>query len=116
MAKNAEDREPGITWKPSGVLGTRRARQIGTAGGDMAKGGLMPEELLDMLLNGVTGFIGAYQDHLGEGVKRVFRIIEVSDDGEGWVEFEVCLRGGTREPGPRYRLTLGLQEIGNAQP
>jgi hypothetical protein len=91
-----------------GSLGTPRAWQLRTIGHAMSEGQLGQEEILDLAINALGGYIGRYAEDLGDDVIRTFHIDDI--DEEGWVEFTVRLTG-TREPGPRYRLTLKLEGL-----
>ena len=85
-------------------MSTPRRRQLSRIGEDMSKGGLMDEEILDMMINAVAGFIGVYSDDLGDNVIRTFVIDDIAEDH---VDFHVRLKG-SREPEPVKRLRLVL--------
>jgi hypothetical protein len=89
--------------------GTRRARQLSTVGGDMLAG-LMPEELLEAARDALADWAHMYEfthGDLGEGVRRRLVVTGMEDD---CLEIEVRWTR-EREHGPRFRLTLKIQEI-----
>jgi hypothetical protein len=92
-----------------GSLGTPRARQLRAMGHDAARGGLMPEEIQDKVIEQLTDWIGSYREPLGSGVYRTLRLLDTDEES---VTFEVRLNR-SREPGKRYRLKVDLKEISN---
>jgi hypothetical protein len=90
-----------------GSLGTRRARQLRTVGGELSKGGLMSEDLLEQALEAVADWARGYREDLGNGVKRRIEVTAIEDDH---IDVEVQMTG-YRDFEHRYRLTLQVQEI-----
>jgi hypothetical protein len=88
----------------SGIGQTFRARQIQTVGANTGK--FMAEDLLDLTLEGLSSLYAAYEEDLGNGVRREIRQVD-SDEESITVESKFTR---WREPERRFKVKIVIEE------